>query len=173
MYMYINYIHVHVHTFPCQCLKCQLPKDVVPLFTSRLLVTITPLFCIHVHCTCTYMYIHVHVHVQCTCTWRDVTVVWIRLLSCLLYTCTVHCTWGCVTAAFVVCLMYIFWQINKIIPTVTYHPSFVPQDDDQMQADKLAVSTCMTLFCTCVCMCSFNLSSYMYTCTCIYIIYTM
>ena len=32
------------------------------------------------------------------------------------------------------------WQINKIIPTVTYHPSFRPQDDDQMQADKLAVS---------------------------------
>ena len=115
-----------------------------------------------------YMYIvhtmYMYMYVQCT--WRDVTVVWIRLLSCLLYTCTVHCTWECVTAAFVVCLMYIFWQINKIIPTVTYHPSFVPQDDDQMQADKLAVSTCMTLFCTCVCMCSFNLSSY--TCICIY-----
>lgn len=30
-------------------------------------------------------------------------------------------------------------EINKIVPTVTYHPHFRPQDDDQMQADKLSV----------------------------------
>ena len=30
-------------------------------------------------------------------------------------------------------------QINKIVPSVTYHPHFKSQDDDQLQADKLAV----------------------------------
>ena len=31
-------------------------------------------------------------------------------------------------------------QINKIVPTVTYHSHYRSQDDDQLQADKLAVS---------------------------------
>jgi len=30
-------------------------------------------------------------------------------------------------------------QINKILPTVTYHPHGRPQDDDQMMGEKLAV----------------------------------
>ena len=38
-------------------------------------------------------------------------------------------------------LILFFSQINKIVPTVTYHPHFRPQDDDQMQADKLSVRT--------------------------------
>ncbi|XP_064393950.1 probable ubiquitin carboxyl-terminal hydrolase FAF-X [Halichondria panicea] len=29
-------------------------------------------------------------------------------------------------------------EINKIVPSVTYHPHFKSQDDDQLQADKLA-----------------------------------
>jgi hypothetical protein len=105
----------------------------------------------------------------CTCISTSAWVCYcLRMLPYMYpYVCTCTCTY-----IFIIACM----QINKIIPTVSYHHSHVRSpDDDQLQPDSMAVSLPLwkkekknLQFCTCtMCYHTHNLFNYYCTLCCI------